>query len=67
MDSTTDFDMLHLGTIWSNQLLFDPSVEYLLICEHNRESIHLGIALECLPVDLSIYEAFDRVLRSMRE
>jgi hypothetical protein len=51
----------------NDQLLLDPCIEYLLICEYDRECIHLRIALECLPVDLSIDEAFDCVLRSVRE
>jgi hypothetical protein len=67
MDSVSDFDMLHLGAIWSDECLFDPGIEYLLIREHDRECIHLRIALECLPVDLGIDESFDGVLRGMRE
>jgi hypothetical protein len=63
----SDFDMLHLGAIWSNECFLDPGIEYLLIREHDRECIHLRIALECLPVDLSIDETLDRVLRGVCE
>jgi hypothetical protein len=67
MDSVSDFDMLHLGAIWSNECLLYPGIKYLLICDDDRQCIHLRIALECLPVDLRIDEAFDGVLWSMRE
>jgi hypothetical protein len=65
IDSGSDFEMLHLGTICSDECFLDPGIEYLLISEYYRQSIHLRIALQCLPIYLRIDEAFHGILRSI--
>jgi hypothetical protein len=67
MDTGSDFDMLHLGAIWSDECFLDPCIQYLLIGEDDRESVHLRISLECLPIYLRIDESLYGILGSIGE